>query len=84
MSRSAFVGTLYVMSLACLVIGVADGAIGWLVGAAVAGGVAEFARRQAVREQVEGHAGARGWLVAGLMLFMVTAIYGIYLLDTSA
>ncbi|MGL6290600.1 MAG: hypothetical protein ACRC2H_07950 [Silanimonas sp.] len=84
MSRTAFVGTLYVMALACLVIAITDGAFGWLLGAAVVGVIAEIARRQAVREHVEGRAGMRGWLVGGLMLFMVAAIYGIYLLDTSA
>lgn len=84
MSRTAFVGTLYMMALACLVIAVADGSFGWLVGAGASGALAVFARRLFDREQVEGPRSARGWLVGGLMLFMVAAIYGIYLLDTSA
>jgi len=83
MSRTVFVATLYVMALACLVVGLIDGSVGWLLGAAASAGVAEIGRRLAVREHGEGPQGARGWLVGGLMLFMFAAIYGLYLLDTS-
>ncbi len=50
MGRFLFVGWLFVMALACLVVAVAERSWGWLAGALILGPVAWYARTQLHRE----------------------------------
>jgi hypothetical protein len=84
MTPRTFVGALYVFAAACLLIAVGDGSFGWFIGAGVSFAIAQYARRQWNRERAGEPVRSRGYLVGGLFIFMLLAIYGMYLLDTAA
>ncbi|MGE4070463.1 MAG: hypothetical protein AB7E72_04755 [Lysobacterales bacterium] len=80
----AFIATLFLMAGACLVIGLADGKPGWLVGSGVFLAVGLLARNLRQREAGSTGTGPRFGFFAVAILLMCAAMGFLFWLQTSA
>lgn len=80
----AFIVTLFIMSVACVLIAIGDRSWGWLLGGASFFALGMYARRQRVIEQKPGYSPGLGvGRFVFVLLILIGGIYGIYWLSTA-
>ena len=80
----AFIATLFLMAGACLVIGLAEGKIGWFIGSGVFLALGLLARKLRLREAGTARSAPRFSFFAIAMLLMCAVMGFLFWLQTSA
>lgn len=80
MGRFTFVGLLFLMAAACLVLALLSASFGWFIGGIVFLGVAFYAYRQLDEELENGPEVASNKFIIIAMLVTLVSIFGLFLL----